>query len=40
MNKLYERKKGEIMIIDLSGIYAEDILTGDILYYIPNDLFL
>ena len=27
------------MILDLSGIYAEDILVGDILYYIPNDLF-
>ena len=27
------------MIIDLTEIYAEDILVGDILYYIPNDLF-
>ena len=27
------------MLLDLSGIYAEDILVGDILYYIPNDLF-
>ena len=27
------------MIIDLTEIYAEDILVGDILYSIPNDLF-
>lgn len=27
------------MLIDLTEIYAEDILVGDILYYIPNDLF-
>lgn len=27
------------MIIDISEIYAMDILVGDILYSIPNDLF-